>query len=172
MPILTAQCHLVSILTGLPLPGFGGSTLQVFVIPPDPETEETEPTAYIWPATGPEKRQTITRPQQGTPGTGGTNAGWKEMEHHFDVFLTWFQFYGDVLPDQSFPVIVDAVMDAFRCTTDPVLVQDPVTFRYSQLYAIGEKMDYEIAVPMSTAQQRTLKHGARVTVNVGEEFQA
>lgn len=172
MPILTAQAHIVSLLTDLPLPGQGGSVLQADVVPLDPDTDQVRPHAFIWPADGPEARQSLPRPQKGTPGTGSTQAGWKEMAHHFDIWLTWFQDQGDPTRDTSFPVIVDAVMDALRCATDPVQVQDPETFRWSTLFAIGEQMTYSIDPPRSTRNMRELRYDGRVSLTAKEAFQA
>ena len=172
MPILTAQTHLVTVLNALPLPGQGGSTLIAQVVPNDPNTDQSQPYAFIWPSAGGEFRQSVPRPAQGTPGTGGTQAGWKQKTHNFNVWVTWDQDQGDPTRDTSFPVIMDAIEDALRCTTDPVQVQDPETYRYSTLFAIGERLQYSIDPPRSLADQRMLRYDGRVQVSVSEEFQA
>jgi hypothetical protein len=172
MPIVTVLTQVYAILNGLSLPGTGGSTLEAHIDQPDPQTDQVNPQAYIWPPTGHEFRQSVPRPQQGTPGTGSVQAGEKQMSHMVEVTLFWFHDPGDT-PDIAFPTILDAVMDALRCTTDPVLVQDPVTFRYSQLFGIGEKMSYDCAYPeATTADQRTLLYRAKVMATVSEEYQA
>jgi hypothetical protein len=172
MPIWTALNHVESILANLPLPGSGGSTLATFIRPPDPESDQSLPHAYVWPGRGTEMRESVPRPQQGTPGTGSTQAGWKQKHHMVDVWVTWFQDQDDPTPDASFPVIMDAIEDALRCSTDPVKVQDPVTFRWSQLFATGEDMDYDIGLPRATRDQRILRYDGKVSLTVKESFQA
>ena len=172
MPILTTITHIRQILQDLPLPGTGGSVLQVVVTPPDPAVDQEGPYAYVWADKGPELRQSLSRPYQGTPRTGSTEAGWKCLDHVVNVWLVWFQDQDDPTPDDSFPIIVDAVMDAFRVAIDPAYnVQDPVTFRYSTLTAIGEKMEYEISPVRVVASQRLRRYDAIVTIHVNEEFQ-
>jgi len=173
LPITTALTHVHSLLENLSLPGFGGSTLLAVIDPPDPETEQQNAVAYVWPTAGDEKRQSSPRPQQGTPGTGSTQAGHKQMEHRVDVWLIWWRDQGDLTPSISFPVIVDAVMDAMRCSLDAAYnLQDPVTFRYSTLFSIGEKMAYEIAPPRTALNQRSMVYEGLVRVIACEEFQA
>lgn len=172
MPITTALTWVKQQLAGLPIPGME-LTLDATVDPYDPQVEQVNPTAYIWATTGPEKRQSMPRPATGTPQTGSTQAGWKEMDHHVDIFVIWFRQHGDPFPDIAFPVIMDAIEDALRCSQDPVTTQDPVTYRYSQLYGLGENMTYDMAPPEhTTADQRTLIYRGRVLGPVHEEFQA
>ena len=172
MPILTALTHIQQLLDGYPLPGTGGSTLIAVIEPPDPQVDQVNPVAYVWPTEGPENRESLPRPQNGTPGTGSTQAGWKHMGHNVDVWVKWFKDQGDPTPGLSFPTIMDAVMDAIRVSTDGIMLQDPVTFRYSQLYAVGERMKYDIATPMATKDQRTLEYNGLVRVTFDESFQA
>lgn len=173
MPILTALSYMRQLLYDLPLPGNGGSTLEVVVTPPDPAANQTGPYAYLWASKGPELRQSVPRPYKGTPRTGSTEAGWKEMTHTIHVWVIWFQDQGDTQPDFAFPIIMDAVLDAVRVSPDPVYnVQDPETFRYSTLFKIGEAMTYEISPVRTVASQRLMRYDGMVTLTVCEEFQA
>lgn len=173
VPIVTAMTHYQSILTSLPLPGQGGSVLNAVVKPPPAESDQLDPMAYIWPTTGPEKRLAVPRPLQGTPGTGSNQAGQKLMTHAIDIYVLWFQDQDGPDPDMGFLIIMDAILDALRCSTDGVTVQDPVTFRWSTLFAVGEAMTYDVGVPMATTRdQRILEYRGRVAAPCKEEFQA
>ncbi len=170
MPILTAQTWVYSVLNGMPLPG-NATPLQVFVTPPSVEEDQLDPHAYVWPSTGTESRESL--PRAGVPDVGTNLSGWKQMWHSFDIFLVWFDDDSDPEPDISFPVIVDAVMDALRTCQDPVTQTDPVTGRTSQIYATGERLNYDISpVRGTTADQRIYRYDARILAKVGEEFQA
>jgi hypothetical protein len=172
MPIVTCQTVVLNLLVNLPIPGPDGATLNTFVTPLNPQDDVLQPTALIWPGRGGEHRESVPRPYQGTPQTGSTEAGWKQHEPRVSVFLTWDQDPDDPAQDVSFPLIVDAVMDALRCATDPVKVQDQVTYRWSQVSGVGEKMDYEIAYPRYLAPQRLRRYDAEITVMMTESFQA
>jgi len=170
VPILTAQTWIYNVLSGMPLPGNTGP-LQAFVTPPNPETDQLDPHCYIWPSTGSEARESLPRAPE--PGLGTTQSGWKAMTHQIDIYLTWFDDDSDPDPDISFPVIIDAVMDALRTTQDPVTQTDPVTGRYSQVYATGERMSYDVAaVRGTTADQRILRYDSRIVARLMESFQA
>ena len=172
MPLVTATQWLLLVLDQMPLPGNGGQVLQAFITPPNPEEDQLDPHAYIWPSAGNESRQTV--PRAPVPVVGTTTSGWKEIMHQVDVWLTWFQDGDhDPDPDISFPVIVDAVMDALRTTADPILLTDEVTGRYSQVAGTGERMNYDVAIPKGAdADQRILRYDARILVRLMENFQA
>jgi hypothetical protein len=171
VPLVTATQWLLAVLDQLPLPG-GQGTLQAFVTPPNPEEDELNAHAYIWPSSGSEARESM--PRAGTPVTGNTTSGWKTLTHQIDIWVTWFDDTdNDQTPDLSFLTITDAVMDALRTTNDPVTRQDPVTLRYSQLYATGERMTYDVAtVRGTTADQRLLRYDSRIAARVLEDMQA
>ena len=170
MPILTAQTWVYSILNGMPIPG-NNTPLEVFVTPPNPEEDQLDPHVYLWPSTVSEARESL--PRAGVPNLGTTQSGWKQMWHSIDCWITFFDDDSDPTPDFSFPVIVDAVMDVLRTCQDPVMLTDPVTGRYSQVFATGERLTYDIAIPRGVnADQRILRYDARIAARVGESYQA
>jgi hypothetical protein len=170
VPILTAQTWVWSILNGMPIPG-NNTPLEVFVTPPNPEEDQLDPHVYVWPSTGSESRQSL--PRAPVPNLGTTQSGWKTMPHQLDIWVVWFQDDSDPTPDASFPVIVDAIMDVLRTCQDPVMLTDPVTGRYSQIYGTGERLTYDIATPRGVnADQRILRYDARIAARVLEDFQA
>lgn len=154
----------------MPLPGNTGP-LQAFVTPPNPEEDQIDPHAYIWPSAGSEQRESL--PRAAGPNLGLNQSGWKCMTHNIDVWLVFFDDDSDPTPDFSFPLVVDAVMGVLRTTQDPVTQADPVTGMISQIYATGERMSYEIAaVRGPAADQRILRYDARIAARIMEEFQA
>ena len=172
MPIVTATQWLLLVLDQMPLPGNGGQLLQAFIAPPNPEEDELDPHAYIWPSSGAESRQSV--PRAAAPGLGVTQSGWKDELHHVDVFLTWFQDGDhDPNPDITYLSVVDAVMASLRTVADPVLLSDPVTGQLSQISGTGERMNYDIATPKGTdADQRLLRYDSRIVVRLMDSFQS
>jgi hypothetical protein len=158
MPIVSAQNAIMGILQGLPMPN-GNYLLEAFVTPPDPETDYSNPHAYIWPSRGHESRNPAdggTVPRN----TGvGTYAGTKPIRHHLEIFLRWYANNDDVDADIWFPGMVDAVMMALRTCTDPLVVTDPFTDIETQLVGIGEEMDYEITLRATTDEAFNLYDG-------------
>lgn len=170
MPIVTVTQWVYSTINGMPLPGNTGP-LQAFITPPNPEEDQLDPHANIWPSAGTEKRQSL--PRAPAPVVGTTTSGWKTMPHSIDIWLYFFMDDSDPTPDLTFLTVIDDVMDALRTTQDPVLLADPVTGRYSQIYATGERMTYDVSpVRGTTADQRTLRWDARVVAPILEDFQA
>src|SRR5579863_1818323 len=98
MPLVTALNYVYVTLSDLSVPGQGGSTLQAFINPPDPQTDQTNPSAYIWTAVADESRQSLPRASPGVPGTGTDQSGWKNLIHNIDVFLIWDQDASDPTP--------------------------------------------------------------------------
>lgn len=170
MPVNSVQTYLLSILTGLPLPGPAGQsgTLQTYITPPDPGTLEA-PTAYIWPTTGSERR--LSSPRAGGPNV--VEPGWKRIDHKVELYLAWVGAADDPAADTNFPSVLDAIMASLRPSTDEVLITDPSTGVISSvLIGIGEEMDYEYVVVHTLADQAYLRYDARLTINVAEYFQS
>jgi hypothetical protein len=170
MPIVTATQWVYNVLNGMPLPGNTGP-LQAFITPPNPEEDQLDPHAYIWPSAGSESRESL--PRSGVPVVGTTTSGWKTLTHNVDIWISWFQDDSDPTPDLTFLAVTDDVMDALRTTQDPVLLADPVTGRYSQIYATGERMGYDVStVKGTTADQRILRWDSKIAARVLEDFQS
>lgn len=168
MPVNTVMQSILQIVDGLILPGTAG-VLEGYITPPDPR-DEPPPAIYIWASNGSEHRQAL--PRGNTPGAGSL-AGWKEIEHTVDAYLTWFGEDSDTDADTSFPAVLDAVLSALRTSgQSPLYTSDPLTGMQSDLVDIGERLDYELALPRSTASERYLRYDARITIHVLEFFQA
>ena len=168
MPIVTVQGFVKDLIDGTAPPGDTGlaGPLVALITPYDPD-ESGEARAYIWPSAGTENRRAMPR------NTGpGTNAGWKNLRHNLDVFLTWFDSDTAVDADVNFPALIDFVMDLLRTCQDPVIVTDPETGRVSQLVDVGENLLYEYVPPESMDDQRYLRYDAKITVSILEMVQA
>ena len=158
MPIVAVQNALLQILDNLPMPN-GNYLLQAYITPPDPETDYSNPHAYLWPTRGHESRN---------PGDGGaiprntgvnTPAGTKPIRHNFEIFVRWYANNDDPDADAWFPSIMDSIMWALRTATDPLVVVDPFTEVNSQLIGIGEDMSYEITVRATTDEAMNMYDG-------------
>lgn len=176
MPIATVLRFIKSQVEQVQPPGLPGvnGPLATYVAPPDPD-ESGIARAYVWPATGREKRLAIPR------NTGPrTPAGWKSETHQVMVWPLWFDDLDrDRLADINFPGMVDAIMDALRTCVDPVedpaqgtMAQDPFTGRESAILNAGEEMSYDITTLRSTADQRIVIFQGAIRVPVVEYFQA
>lgn len=167
MSINTVQLYLQGLLDTLPVPN--GLQVQAYITPPNPETDYTNPHAYIWPAEGQETR---------SPGMGGTLprasspgafSGTKSIAHILDIFLVWFASNDDPDADTWFPGMVDAVMNMLRVTPTPAVVTDVYTNATSQLIDVGERMTYKIAVS-SVADEGFNRYDALITIHINELF--
>lgn len=170
MPINSAQMHVQSLIDGLSLPS-GLPSLNAYITPPDPNVQAEVPTAYVWPSTGDESRDSSkggTVPRNTGP---GTPSGWKNIEHSMDVWLVWFGADDDPESDTLFPAIVDAVMYRLRTSPERPLVVDPYTSQQSWLVDIGEKMTYRIDL-RSLTDQRYDRYDGLINLSFYEIFQA
>lgn len=170
MPIVSAQQYILNLLQGLPMPN-GNYLLDAFVTPPDPQTDYSNPAAFIWPTDGHESRN---------PGGGGaiprntgvnTQAGTKPIVHTIDVYVIWFGAGDDKDADTWFPGMIDAIMWALRTSPDPVVVVDPYTQVNSQLIDVGEDMGYKIGV-RATKDEAYNRYDALITCRVTEILHA
>lgn len=170
MPIVSVQNALLTILQGLPMPA-GNYLLEAFVTPPDPETDYSNPHAYLWPSKGSESRN----PEYGgaMPRNTGVNtaAGTKPIRHHFEIFLRWYGNNDDQNADTWFPGMVDAVMWALRTATDPLVAFDPYTDVGSQVVGIGEEMEYQIVIRATEDEAYNL-YDALISVPLWEILQS
>lgn len=168
MPINTVTTYIRDMINGTTPPGDTGLSgpLVALITPYDPD-ESGDARAYIWPTTGGETRRAIPR------NTGpNTPAGWKNLRHSIDVFLTWFDSDSDPDADINFPALIDYVMDLLRTSPCDEVAYDPETGRPSHLINVGEVMNYEYVPPVSMEDERQLRYDAKITVPVLELFQA
>jgi hypothetical protein len=169
MPTNTVHHHIKGILDGLIVPGTAG-TLEAFICPPAVR-DDPRPAIYIWSARGSERRQSL--PRAAAPYQPVGQSGWKELTHTIEATLTWFDDNTDLNVDHAFPAVVDCVLQALRSAADPVYyVTDPLTGQQSELYAIGEKLTYDMAPPRAVADQRYLRFDASFIITIMEAFQA
>lgn len=166
MPINSVQTYIQGLLDGLPMPG-SIENLVAYITPPDPNVEADRPTAYIWPATGEESRDSSkvgTVPRNTGP---GTPSGWKNIAHTVDIWLVYFGQDDDPNADTQFPGIVDAVMYALRTSPERPLVVDPYTEQQTWLLDIGEKLSYRIEL-RALSDQAYNRYDAQITVPLVE----
>jgi hypothetical protein len=169
VPLVSALNYVAGLLDGITVPGAAGLSgpLVTLITPYDPD-ESGEARAYVWGGNGRENRLAFPR------NTGpATPAGWKNEYHDVDIFLVWFDSESDTEIDTSFPALLDAVMDALRTSyPNPAQVTDPYTGRVTQMVNCGEQMTYTYVPPHSTADQRTLRFDAKITMPLLEFIQA
>lgn len=170
MPIVAVQQAILGVIDRLPMPN-GNYLLEAYVTPPDPETDYTNPHAYIWPTRGSESRKA----EEGGAiprNTGvGTPAGTKAIRHNMEVFIRWFGLNDDPQADTWFPGMVDAVMWALRTAADPLPVTDPYNEAGSQVIGLGEVQEYHITV-RSTEDEAYLMYDGLITCPLWEIFRA
>lgn len=175
MPIMSTLSHVQSLLNGVSVSGNGGTVIEAFINPPDPETEQRNPHAYVWAARGPEKRNSGSRspaPAGFAQHTPLAPAGWKILQHTVEVYLTWFDENIDPQIDSTFPLIIDLAMNVLRCCKMPMDIIDPATGISCQLINLGEQLSYEYVPVRSTASQRLQRQDALITAPVEEWIQA
>lgn len=169
MGVNSVQVYLQQLLDGLPVPN--NLTIQAYITPPSPETDYTNPHAFIWPAEGQETRD---------PGMGGTIprasspgafSGTKSFNHIIDIFLVWFAANDDPDADTWFPGMLDAVMATLRVAPTPAVVQDVYTNQTTTLIDVGERMTYKIAIS-SIKEEAFNRYDALLTVHINELFNA
>jgi hypothetical protein len=172
MPLNSVHQVIKNILNGLQIPGGAGmnGTLACYITPPA-ERNDPSPAIYIYASRGQEHRESL--PRAKGPSQPAGQSGWKQIEHTIDGYLTWFDDNFDPAVDTNFIGVVDAVMQALRSALDPLYYYtDALTGQQSEIYAIGEKMTYELAPPRATTQERMLRFDALITVHCWESFQA
>jgi hypothetical protein len=176
VPINSTLAYLKSLLDGLAMPG-GAPNLRAFITPPSPDDNpEGTPTAYIWPASGEESRNTerggtvpraLTKPVPGA----NPNSGTKPIDHMVHVYVIWDQANDDELADSLFPGMLDAIGWQLRVSTDPVVVVDSFDGTISQLIDVGETIPYQITVRY-LEDQRYLRYDALLPLPVMELIQS
>jgi len=175
MPLASTMAYVKGLLDGTKCPG-QSRFIRAYVAPPDPETNNREPHAYIWTSRGNERR--ATGPRGAAPAnTRGqyvqtAPAGWKTLSHSIDIYLTWFDDNSDPQGDSTFPFVVDIVLAVLRTTQMPILITDPGTGQKSQLVTLGRDMSWEYMPIKATASQRMWRLDALITAPTEEWIQA
>lgn len=175
MPINSTLAHVKQLLDGTTIPGNAGKYIEAFISPPDPETQQVNPHAYVWAAQGPENRNSGKRvaPPAGAPEfLKLNNSGFKILKHRIEIYLTWFDDSRDPQSDSSFPLVIDMTMQVLRSCVMPIDLIDPATGSNCQLINLGEEMSYQYVPVRSTASQRLQRQDALVTAPVEEWIQS
>jgi len=170
MPIASTLAYVQGLLVSLPMPG-GLPDMNAYITPPDPNVETDIPTAYVWPTEGDEDRDSSkagTVPRNTGPNTA---SGFKNIEHSIDVYVVWFGADDQPGIDSLFPGVADAVMLAFRTSTDPATATDPYTAQETTLIDVGERMSYRITL-RSVVEQAYNRYDCLVALSVLEVIQA
>lgn len=169
MPITSAIGYTVSILQGMTPPGQTGISgpVSALVTPLTPDVNpDGIPRCYVWPAKGSEKRLAMPR------NTGmGTPAGWKQLPHSLEIFLTWMDNPDDENADVNFPLFIDWVMDVLRTSPNPAQWTDPESGITSNFANLGEVMTYDYVPPRSLEPDAWRRYDARVSCTLLELFQ-
>lgn len=169
MPIASTLAYLQGLLDGLPMPD-GNDPMNAYVLPPDPNTETTTPTVYVWPLAFGEARDPSAGGSSMPRNTGpGTFSGVKLMTHKPHLFIVWM----GANDDPSFPGIVDAVMYALRFAYPmPTQVTDPNNpLVVTQINDVGEVQDGEIFV-RALEDEAFNRYDCELIVPVIEEMSA
>lgn len=159
MSLNAVQLHVLSLLNGITVPG-QSDTLTAYVTPPVVEALDG-PRAYIWGGTGREQRRSAPR-----------GYGFKRVNWSVDTFLVYETDSESSDLDETFPLILDAVMGALRAAPMPTQLTDPTTGAVSQMTAIGEDFTIEMPPERLLSPPRLLYYAARVTTTVTEDVQA
>lgn len=170
MPIASVSAYIRGLLDSLPMPS-SLPPMRSYITPPDPNTEATIPTAYVWPSEIDESRDSKTGgtiPRNTGP---GTPSGSKPLAHDIDVFIVYMLPNDDPQADSLFPGIVDAAMAALRTSADNAIITDPWTGAQSQLFGVGEVMRGRIVV-RAMADQAFNRYDCLLSCPVRELIQA
>jgi len=163
MPLNSVQIFCRNIIDGMAIPG-SPVALKAQITPPVLQNVSS-PMAFVWGGNMSGKR---TAGPRGKPG----HAGFKELAWDVDVWLILLTNPNNAMVDQQFPLVVDAVMDAFWSTTMPTVTTDPTTGLETQIRSIGEQFGLEYS-PVHTPQtQRMLYYAARLRLSVFEAVNA
>lgn len=163
MPLNSIQQHCQSIIDGLQIPA-SPDRLTAYIQPPNFEDLDA-PRAYIWGGRMLGERQTA-------PRGVAPEAGFKRLNWVVDVWVSYLTTPDASDADQAFPLVIDAIMNAFWTTPMPTFIQDTVTGVRSQLLQIGEEFELEYPPERAPATQRMLYYTARLGLDVYEAVQA
>lgn len=154
----------------------GQRPLEAFIAPPDPNTAQGPPTAYVWSSKGNVRRQSGPRskPPQNNQGqyTPQLPAGWKIQAHSLSIWLVWFNDNSDPRADVAFPAVIDIVMMVLQTCQMPANITDPLTGWATQLIDLGKNMDWDYRPVRAVAGQRYQRFDAEITAPVEEWLQA
>lgn len=166
MPIASALSYVQGLLEDLALPD--GSNLVCSITAPETFGDPGPiPTCYMWPTPGREARNPRnagTFPRNAGP---GTPAGFKTIQHRFQILLLWC----GPGPDLLFHAMIDAIMGRLRTAPAPREAADPYTGEVTQMADIGEEMSYRMSV-RPVADQRDNQYEALIEAPLTEVIQA
>lgn len=158
MGLNAVQQHVLGLLNNLVVPGQVG-TLTAYVQPPTVD-ELDGARAYIWSPTAQGKRQTMPR-----------GRGFSERNWNVHIWLMYLDSTEDENLDQTFPLLIDAVIAALLVDTMPVFITDPTTGAQSQMLAIGEDFSLDNPPARTPNSLQMLLSSALITTTVREAVQ-
>lgn len=173
MPVASTLAYVRALLDGQNLPGAAGR-MEAFIAPPDPETENRNPHAYIWLTRGSVRRSSGPRskpPSNLTQNTSQLPAGWKVYNHSIAIWLTWFDENTNPQADSTFPTVLDWTMMMLETAAMPHTLKDPSTGTVCQIVDLGRDLDWEYVPVRSTASQRYQRQDALITAPTQEWIQ-
>lgn len=132
-----------------------------YIAPPAYDDIASQPIIYVWGSRNREHRKTVPR-----------GFGSKEGFYSIDIWLKWAGQVGDPQINDSFALLIDAVMQKLRSVAVPTLITDPDTSAQSQLLEVGETMESVYSIPHAAADQRFLIFEALIVCDTKEWFQA
>ncbi len=165
--LYSVQKYVQGILDGLSLPSGVPGPLAARITPPVVE-KIGAPRAYVWGGRLRASRQSAPR-----------GPGFRRFPWVVDTYLVYLGTPDDALANEPFPLVVDAVMEAFMTTVMPVLI-DPSGNVVSpaqagpactQIQAIGETFDLDYPPEKLAQSQRMVWYAARLGIDVLEVVQ-
>jgi|HubBroStandDraft_2_1064218.scaffolds.fasta_scaffold02945_8 hypothetical protein len=174
MGVMTTLGFVRDLLDGQNIPGPAGR-MEAFIAPPDPETDNNNPHAYVWLARGSGRRKSGPRspaPANLTQNVPSSPAGWKIHTHNIGIWLTWFdENLSGGQADSTFPTVLDWTIMMLETCHMPFSTTDPMTGLQCQLINLGQNFDYEYVPVRSTASQRYQRQDAMISTPTEEWVQ-
>lgn len=160
MPLNSVQQFAYGLLNGLPVPWDGIPAVTAYITPPAPGAFNG-PIALIAGARMAASRESMPR-----------GMGYKNLVWTLEVYLHYQSNPTAPNLDQTFPIIVDAVMAKMWATTMPTAILDPTTGAKSSVMSVGEKFTVDYPPVRTANKSQTYVYVARIQFEVKELIQA
>jgi len=165
------QMYMKEILNGLSLPN-QSQTLTAYVAPPVPGVL-TGPTVYIWGAEWDDKRQSFPRIGNAVmPSPSNAVSGFRVINWSMYLYVYQQLLSNDPNADQSFPLVVDAIVNLLHTTPCPTYATDPTTGVQTEILAIGEHIHAQLAPVQDVGNQGFVLYDAMIVCDVREKVNA
>jgi hypothetical protein len=163
--IASCVAFVKTVLDDLAMPG-GAPPMAAYINAPDPNTQTTIPTAYVWPSSFDTSRDTVPR-NLGPYSQAG--AGFKAKQHGIDVFIVWMDGSNAADSDTIFPGIVDFAVAALETVKMPQLITDPYNGAVTEMVNLGEVIRGRI-VASAVEDERFLRYDCLLNLPVQETY--